>query len=328
MAEALPTVIDLESDRMRSLAVAPKLLASERQVVLEERRLRVDNDQLGLMDEELGALMFKAHAYRWPVIGWQRDIEAITREDCLHYFRTFYAPNNATLYVAGDFEPRDTLQRIKKAYGSIKPGPTAAPVLDAEPTQRGERRAQVLYPAQAPALMVSWRAPRSTERDTLVLDVLQFILSAGQSSRLTKALIFEQEVAVSCGVDFSWRLDPAAFTVTMELKPGGDVQAAEAALTAQLEAVVSKGVTAREVEKATNNLAASMLRELATNNGRAHSMGTWEAMLGDWRTGLNLADAYRSVTPAQVQRAAAQYLKPELRNVVTLVPSQTAEVAA
>jgi predicted Zn-dependent peptidase len=114
MAEALEKVIDLESDRMRSLAVTPKMLASERQVVIEERRLRVDNEIAGMMDEELGALVYKAHPYRWPVIGWMRDIENITREDCLEYFRTFYAPNNATIYVSGDFDPKQALALIKK----------------------------------------------------------------------------------------------------------------------------------------------------------------------------------------------------------------------
>src|SRR3954466_13258523 len=104
MAEALERVVDLESDRMKSLAVTPKMLPSERQVVIEERRLRVDNEIAGMMDEELSCLVYKAHPYRWPVIGWMKDIEAIKREDCLEYFRTYYAPNNATIYLAGRSE--------------------------------------------------------------------------------------------------------------------------------------------------------------------------------------------------------------------------------
>jgi predicted Zn-dependent peptidase len=129
MAEALERVIDLESDRMRSLALTPKMLESERQVVIEERRLRVDNEIAGMMDEELSTLIWKAHPYRWPVIGWMKDIEAITREDCLAYFRTYYAPTNATVYVAGDFDPKEALKLLKKYYGSIKPGPPVPTVL-------------------------------------------------------------------------------------------------------------------------------------------------------------------------------------------------------
>lgn len=330
MAEALEKVIDLESDRMRSLQVTPKMLESERQVVMEERRLRVDNEIGGLMDEELSTLVWKAHPYRWPVIGWMKDIENIKREDCLDYFRTFYAPNNATLYVSGDFDPKQALALIKKYYGNIKAGPPVPPVMDAEPDQKGERRADVRHPAQAPSLMIAWRGPAATDNDTLVLDVLQYALSVGQSSRLTRALVFEQEIAVGISVDWTWRFDPGAFTVVMELKPDGDPKKAEAALYAELAKVAEKGLDPRELEKAKNNLSAHLLRELATNNGRAHALGTYELMLGDWREGLRLPERYESVTGEQVRAAAAKYLSAEKRAVVTLVPlqEQQQEVAA
>ncbi|MGV3619692.1 MAG: M16 family metallopeptidase [Archangium sp.] len=329
-AEALEKVIDLESDRMRSLQVTPKMLESERQVVMEERRLRVDNEIGGLMDEELSTLVWKAHPYRWPVIGWMKDIENIKREDCLEYFRTFYAPNNATLFVSGDFDPRQALALIKKYYSNIKAGPPLPPVLDAEPEQKGERRAEVRHPAQAPSLMIAWRGPSAHEEDTLVLDVLQYALSVGQSSRLTRALVFEQEIAVGVSVDWSWRFDPGAFTVVLELKPDGDVKKAEAALYEELAKVAKSGLEPRELEKAKNNLSAHLLRELATNNGRAHALGTYELMLGDWREGLRLPERYEHITGEQVRAAAAKFLTPEKRAVVTLVPLAEAqqEVAA
>jgi predicted Zn-dependent peptidase len=313
---------------MKSLQVTPKMLASERQVVIEERRLRVDNEIVGLMDEELSTLVYKAHPYRWPVIGWMKDIEAITREDCLAYFRTFYAPNNATVYVAGDFDPKEAIRLIKKYYGGIKAGPPVPTVLDAEPEQKGERRAEVRHPAQAPSLMIAWRGPGAADPDTLVLDVLQYALSVGQSSRLTRALVFQQELAVSVSVDWSWRFDPGAFTIGLELKPGADPKVTEAALYALLDQVAAEGLTERELEKAKNNLAAHLLRELATNNGRAHALGTYETMLGHWREGLALAGRYESVTGAQVKAAAAKYLGAARRSVVTLVPLAESERAA
>lgn len=321
MAEALETVIDLESDRMRSLAVKPAMLASERQVVMEERRLRVDNEIGGLMDEELSSLIWKAHPYRWPVIGWMKDIEAITREDCLAYFRAYYAPNNATLYLSGDFEPKRALAMIKKAYGDLPSGPALPPVVDAEPEQRGERRAEVHHPAQAPSLMVAWRGPAGREADTITLDVLQYVLSVGQSSRLLKSLVFEKELAVSVSVDWTWRFDPGAFVIGIELKPGADPRATEAALYEELAQVARDGVEPRELEKAKNNLAAHLYRELATNSGRAHALGSYEVMMGSWRPGLALAARYESVTGAQVKAAAAKYLAPTRRSVVTLIPS-------
>lgn len=326
MSEALETVLDLESDRMRSLAVAPSMLASERQVVMEERRLRVDNEIAGLMDEELSGLVWKAHPYRWPVIGWMKDIESISREDCLTYFRTFYAPNNATLYLAGDFEPKQALAMIKKYYGTIRAGPPLPSVVDAEPEQRGERRAEVHHPAQAPSLMVAWRGPAANDDDTLTLDVLQYALSVGQSSRLLKSLVFEQELAVSVSVDWTWRFDPGSFLIGIELKPGADPRATEKALFEQLDHVIRDGLEPRELEKAKNNLAAHLYRELATNSGRAHALGTYEVMLGSWKKGLALASRYESVTAEQVKAAAAKYLAPIRRSIVTLVP--TAEVAS
>jgi zinc protease len=324
MAEALEKVIDLESDRMRSLAVTPKMLASERQVVMEERRLRVDNEIAGMMDEELGALVYKAHPYRWPVIGWMGDIENIKREDCLEYFRTYYAPNNATIYVAGDFDPKQALALIKKAYGNIKAGPAVPGVLDAEPEQKGERRANVHYPAQAHSLMIAWRGPKGDDPDTFILDVVQYALSVGQSSRLTKKLVFDLELAVGVNVDWTWRFDPGTFTVGLELKAGGDPAKAEAALYAELERLAKDGLDARELEKAKNNLAGTLMRELATNSGRAHALGTYEMMLGDWRRGLALPSAYEGITSEDVKRVVAKYLGRDRRNVVTLVPTNGA----
>ena len=324
MAEALERVIDLESDRMRSLSVTPKMLTSERQVVIEERRLRVDNEIAGMLDEELGTLVWKAHPYRWPVIGWMKDIEAITREDCLAYFRTYYAPNNATVYVSGDFDPKEALALIKKGYSSIRPGPAVPTVLDAEPRQKGERRAVVRHPAQAPSMMIAWRGPQASHPDTLVLDVLQYALSVGQSSRLVKRLVFEKEACVSVALDWSWRKDPGAFVAALELKPGADPHHAEVALLEELDSVAKDGINERELQKAKNNLSAQLMRELATNSGRAHALGHYEALLGSWRDGLALTARYQKITAGQVKDVAAKYLSANRRSVVTLVPEATA----
>ncbi len=323
-ADALDVVLDLESDRMRSLMVTPKMLESERQVVLEERRLRVDNEIAGMLDEELSTLVWKAHPYRWPVIGWQRDIEAISRDACLEYFSTYYAPNNATLFIAGDFDPDEALALVKKRYGNIRPGPKPLPVLDAEPEQKGERRAEIHHPAQAPSLMSAWRGPRATDPDTLTLDLLQYVLSVGQSSRLVKRLVFEQEAAVSISVDWTWRVDPGAFVISLELANGADPRRAEEALDAELQQIREKGIDARELEKAKNNLFVHQLRELSTHSGRAHALGTYEMFLGHWREGLALPARYQAITVDDVHAAARKYLAPTQRSVVTLRPTEVA----
>ncbi len=327
-SESLETVLDLESDRMRSLAINDKALAAEREVVKEERRSRVDNEIIGLMDEELGALVFKAHPYRWPVIGWMKDIENISKQDCLEYFRTYYAPNNATLWVVGDLEPKKTLALIKKYYGTIKKGPPAPAVIDAEPEQRGARRALIHHPAQAPSLLIGFRGPPAVHEDTTVLDVLQYALSVGESSRLMKELVYKRELAVSVAMDWSWRMDPGMLLFVMELAPDAKVPEVEQAFYGQLEAIAKDGLSDLELQKAKNNLKAHLLRELATNNGRANALGTYEVLLGSWRSALELHSKYQAVTGAQVKAAAAKYFAPARRSVVELVPSAEPEAGA
>ncbi len=320
-SESLETVLDLESDRMRALAINDKSLASEREVVKEERRSRVDNEIAGIMDEELGALVYKAHPYRWPVIGWMEDIEAISKQDCLDYFRTYYAPNNATLWLVGDLDPKPTLALVRKYYGDIKKGPAPLPVVNAEPAQRGPRRAAVHHPAQAPSLMIGYHGPAAHDEDTFILDVIQYALSVGESSRLMKELVYKRELAVSVAMDWSWRIDPGMVLFFLELKPGSDPAVAEQAFYAQLETIAKDGLTELELQKAKNNLKAHLLRELATNNGRAAALGTYELLLGSWQESLRLPEHYQKVTVEQVKRVAAKVFAPAQRSVVELVPA-------
>jgi zinc protease len=319
-SDALETVLDLESDRMRSLRISDANLASEREVVKEERRVRVDNEITGILDEELGTLVYKAHPYRWPVIGWMADIENISRQDCEQYFRTYYAPNNAVLYLSGDFDPKKTLALIRRYYGDIPKGPKPLAVIDAEPHQKGERRAVIRHPAQSPSLMIGFRGPRASEEETLVLDVIQYALNKGEGSRLVKGLVYEQQVAVSVHFDWGWRIDPGTVVLYLELKPDSDPQKAEAALYAELEKVARDGLTERELQKAKNNLRADQMREMGTNNGRAHALGNYEALLGSWRELTLLPSRYASITNDQIKAAAAKYFSPDRRSVVTLLP--------
>jgi len=321
-SEALATVVDLESDRMRSLALTPETLEQERQVVKEERRLRTENSIFGLMDEQLEGLVFQAHPYRWPVIGWMEDIERIRREDCLDWFRVFYAPSNAAIYVVGDLDPGETLARISEAYGDIPAGPPPAPVPGGEPQQRGERRAQVRYPAQASALLAGWRAPAARSPSAPVLDVLQAALSIGEGSRLRRRLVQETELAVSVHVSYAWRADPGVFTVFAELAPGVRPERAERVLLAELEKVAEAGLGVAEVRRAQRLLRSSVLHELATHSGVAHALGQAEALLGDCRQAGRALEQYAAVGPRDVRKAAAEWLDPAARNVVTLVPER------
>ncbi len=321
-AEALETVVDLESDRMRSLRLTEDSLEQEREVVKEERRLRTENSIFGLMEEQLEALVFLAHPYRWPVIGWMDDINRIDREDCEGFFRTYYAPGNAAIYVVGDLDPDPTLALIEKHYGDIPAGPRPAAVPPGEPPQRGERRAVIRYPAQAPAILAGWRGPPATSSDSSALDVLQVCLAVGEASRLRRRLVQETELAVSVSISWGWRIDPGVFLAFVELAPGVRREKAEALLWKEIDEVATRGVTAAEVRRAKALLRSSVLHELATHHGVAHALGQAEALLGDWREAGRALEHYARVTPADVRRVAAEYLDPSRRCVVTLEPEK------
>lgn len=321
-SDALPLVLDLESDRMASLTIDDASLLREREVVKEERRFRTDNDIDGMMDEALGALTFLAHPYRWPVIGWMSDIESISRRDCESYFRTYYAPNNCTLVLVGDFEPAAALRSIAELYGPIPSGGPLPPVPTGEPKQKGERRAIIRYPSQAPALLVGFRGPDGRDPDSLALDLIEAALSAGEGARLKRALVYQQELCVDAHVYFGWRMDPGLFEISLKLNPGVDPARAEGSLWAELSRLCDEELSERELERAKNLVRAQLLRGLQTTNGRAHTLGQMEVMLGSWRAFLDLPDRYAALTAADLQRVARQTFAPPRRNVVTLIPGE------
>jgi zinc protease len=319
-SDALDAVIDLESDRMRSLALTPETLEQERQVVKEERRLRTDNSVFGVMEEQLEALVFLAHPYRWPVIGWMEDIERITREDCVDFFQTYYAPGNAAIYAVGDFDPDSALNAIERSYGDIPARPPPLAVPQGEPPQRGERRAVIRYPAQASALLVGWRGPAAQSLDCAPLDVLQTVLAVGESSRLKRRLVEEEELAVSVQISWGWRIDPGIFVIYAELPPGVDPERVQSALWEEIERVSARGIGAAELRRAQRLLRSSVLHDLATHNGVAHALGQAEALLGDWREAGRALELYAAVTSRDVRRVAETWLDAGRRCIVTLQP--------
>jgi predicted Zn-dependent peptidase len=324
-AEALPVVLDLEADRMAALAINDASLAQEREVVKEERRFRTDNDLDGMMDEAMGALAFQAHPYRWPVIGWMSDVNRITREDCEQYFRTYYAPNNCTLLLVGDFDPDGALKQIESLYGGIPRGGPLPEVPAGEPPQKGERRCTIHYPAQAPALLVGFRSPRATDRETLAVDLLEHALGVGEGARLRRALVYSQELCVEANVYFGWRLDPGLFQVSLKLNPGIDPARTEAALFEELQKICDELLSAAELQRAKNLVTSGLTRSLQTRGGRAHMLGQMEVMLGSWRELLGLTDRYQAVTADEVQQVAKKLFAPHRRNVVTLLPGEQPE---
>jgi predicted Zn-dependent peptidase len=321
-AETLPVVVDLESDRMGGLRLSAETLEQEREVVKEERRLRTDNSVFGLMEEQLEALAYLAHPYRWPIIGWMADIQRISLPDCQAFFETYYAPGNAVVYVVGDVAVDETVALLTRAYGPIRPGPAPAPVASEEPPQRGERRAEIRHPAQAPAVLVGWRGPPAREPDAVALDVAQACLSMGEASTLRRRLVHEAGVAVSASVSWGWRIDPGLFMAFLELAPGAKPERAERLLFAEVARLAERGPTPAELRRAKALLRSAVLHDLGTHHGVGHALGQAEALLGDWREAARALALYQEVGAAQVRAAVARHLAPAARSVVTLVPER------
>ena len=321
-SDRLDQVLFLDSDRMAALSLLPEQLASEIEVVKEERRLRTENDINGMLDEQLYATAFEASPYRWPVVGWMADLNRITRDEMVDYFRAYYAPNNCILVLTGDFDTADALARIRKTFGVIPAQQPPAPPVISEPEQRGERRADVHYPAENASFVLGYKAPGVKSPDIWVLDVLSSILSDGESSRLHQALVYEKQIALEASTSFRTRLDPTLFEFYVEMKPGRSAAEGEKALEDAVQRLVREGPTARELEKAKNLLEANFVRGLKTNNGVGETLGYHEHIFGDYRAMFDTVPRYRAVTAADCKRVARETFDPLRRTVVTLVPEK------
>jgi predicted Zn-dependent peptidase len=319
-SDRLDVVFRLDADRMASLSLLPEQLKSEIEVVKEERRLRTENDIAGLLDEQLYATAFLVSPYRWPVVGWMGDLNRITREEMVEYFRVHYAPNNCILVLTGDFDTGTALRQIEQYFGGI-PAQAPAPIpVDSEPEQRGERRVDVHYPAENVSFDAAYQAPGVASDDIYVLDVLASILSDGESSRLHQALVYDRQIALGASAFFRTRLDRTLFEFYVEMKPGKSAAEGEAVLYALLDSLANRGPTEREVEKAKNLLEAGFIRSLKTNNGVGEQLGYYEHVFGDYAAMFRTIDRYRAVTVADCRRVAQAYFVPLHRTVAVLVP--------
>lgn len=323
---ALELMFDMEADRLKDLALLPEMVASERQVVANERRMAVDNNPFGTLYEQLNAAAYTAHPYQWPVIGWASDIEQWTREELEHHFRMGYAPNNCTVVVAGAVKEEDVLRLAKKYFEPIPRQDPPPPVRTVEPAQNGERRVTVHRRAQLPLQMVSWHVPATKHADTPALSVLGALLSQGRSSRLYRRMVDgELALRAQCGGNES--LDPGQFLCFVSPRSGVEPETSERALFEEIEKLQKEAPGEKELQKAKNQLLADYFRELKTIANKANFIGNFEVFHGDWRKVNEYEQAIQGVTAEDVQRVAARYLTARNRTVATLIPEKVQEDA-
>jgi zinc protease len=319
---ALPLIYDIEADRIRDLTFDPKKIASEREVVASERRLSVDNDNFGLLDEQLWATAFIAHTYQWPVVGWMSDIEHWTMEDLKHHFEMGYSPSNATMVVVGDVSPEEIFQLCEKYIEPISPHAPPPPVTTIEPEQLGERRLVVHKPAELPLLMIGYHVSKTDDPDFYALNILRSVLFQGESSRMYQRLVDKDQLALDVSSYVESAFDPTLAIITAQPRQGVDPVACEKAIYEELEKTKSAPISDQELEKAKNTRLVEFYKEMRTINGRANTIGTYEVFMGDYTKLFDAAKNYSTVTKEDVQRVAKKYFGPNNRTVATLLPEK------
>ena len=312
--------ITLEADRMRNLIMDPDETMSERDVVMEERRMRYEDDPQRLVYEEVLATAFKNHPYRWPVIGWMSDLQTISRDDLWEYYRSKYIPNNAFIIVGGNIEVNTVMEKIRKEFGPIPKGPEISKLEIREPEQRGERRIYVKKEAELPYVLSVYKTPNILDDDSYALDVLSMVLSGGKSARIYKSLIDEQRIALSAGASYSstYRY-PFVFYFYGTALPGEKIEDVENALYAEIDKIKNEPPADREVQKAKNQIEADFIMSQDSIYYQAMLIAEFE-MIGDWQLKDRYLDGIRAVTPGDVRRVAKEYLIEDKRTVGILIP--------
>ena len=320
-ASQLELVARLESERMHRLTLETEQVESEREVVLNERRFRVDDDVEGFLAEELFKLAFTSHTYHHPTLGWREDVEAISPDDAVAFYRSFYAPNNATLVLVGDFEPAAALKLIERRYGAIPPAEIVFPAIPEEPPQTGERRASYAKPVVADRALFAWKAPPQTHPDWVPLLVANEVLTGGPSARLYRELVIAREACASVHGSLAPFHDPGLLEIYAGMKRGHLALEAEEVLDTELERLAREPVAAAELAKVKNRLETELWSQLDTADGKAEALGHYQITTGDSRRLFDVARHVDEVTAEDLARVAATYLVRERRTMVVAEPS-------
>ena len=317
---ALPLIFDIESDRIEYLQFDPKKIASEREVVASERRLRTDNDNEGLLDEQLWATAFIAHPYQWPVVGWMSDIEHWTVADLKHHFEMGYSPSNATMVVVGDVTPDEIFGLCEKYIEPIPSHAPPPPVTTVEPPQLGERRLVVHKTAELPLLMIGYHVPQTNDPDFYALNILRTVLFQGESSRMYQRLVDQDQIALDVSSYTGPAFDPTLMIIEAQPKQAVDPAKCEKEIYEELDKVKSAPISDRELQKAKNIRLVEFYHQMRTISGRANTIGTYEVFFGDYKQLFDAAEKYAAVTKEDVQRVAGKYFDANNRTVATLIP--------
>ncbi len=327
-SDKLDVAVSLEADRSRNLQINDANLKSERNVVINERLWRFDNSPFGATYEQLFNNAFVAHPYRWLPIGFRSDIDAITLQECLDYYRIHYAPNNSFLVVSGDFDPAAAMKSIQKYYGPIKSEPAPPPVTTVEPVQEGEKRVDFHRATQLPAVFAGYKIPDGKSPDIVPLQVAGKVLFDGESSRLYHRLVYVEQKAVFVEGAAMVKHDPSLFYVAAQAAPGSDIEDIKKEIFEEVDRLKSEPITANELQKAKNQMESDFINGLQSNSGRASQVGSFQIDTDDYNNIYSYPDKIQAVTADDVMRVAKEYLIENGRTVINLIPTQPPKASA
>jgi zinc protease len=323
-AQYLPLILWLEADRLASLRIEERVFKTEREVVKEERRMRIENQPYGRLQEIIADHTFTVHPYKHPVIGSMKDLEAASVDDVREFFQTYYVPNNATAVLVGDFDSKEALALVTQYLGRVpkseKPVPRDIPK---EPKQTKERRITLHEEWPLPAVVVAHHITYDGHPDSYPLHVASKILSDGQSSRIYRKLVYEKGLALAAFGGGNIIEDPNLFFAVAIVQPGKTTEEATNALIAELDRLRNEPVSAAELQQAKNQFARDYILGRESNQSKAETLGHAAVIHSDIKTADGEFDIFQGLTTADVQRVARTYFTPENRVVLTILPKGT-----
>jgi zinc protease len=323
--DRLPFVMGLEADRMANLQIRPAEFAREIKVVMEERRLSTEDQPRALLEENLLATAFSAHPYKWPTIGWMQDLQSMTWRDAQGWYRSWYAPNNATVIVVGDVDPEQVLGWAKRYYGPLarKSLPLRKP--QSEPAQQGMKSVILKAPAELAYVRFAYKAPalRDVEKDwePFAIAVLVKVLGGNDAARLNQTLVRERRIATSAGAEYELvSRGPGLVLLSAAAAQGHTGPELESALRELVARVAAQGISSDELQRAKVQLLAQLVFRRDSFFAQAMELGELESTGLSFRDADRIAERYKAVTAEQVKSVAARYLVDDGLTVALLDP--------
>ena len=319
-SDKLELALELEAERLKRLRPTDDNYLSERDVVVEERRMAIDNSPYGAVFEQLLNSAFTAHPYHWHIIGFMSDIQNTTVADIKEHYGTYYVPTNITVVVAGDVKPKEAMKLINDYLGDIPFQPKPEGVRTVEPEQRGERIAYVHKIGQMPAFAAWYNIPEFGHDDNYPLNVAARILFTGESSRLYQKMVYQDQSALAVVGDCLALEDPGLFFAFAIMQPGHTAEEGQLSMFEEIDKLKEEPVETTELQKAKNQLEAEFIFGLQSVSDKGGEIAYYQMLLGDYTRLFEEAGKYQAVTADDVMRVVKEYFDERNRTVAVLVP--------